>query len=102
MAVSGQTNYYQVAAFTDCGTSGYSDSVGVLLPLPGLAITADASALTIAWPAWANDWLLCSATNLTPPVSWWPVTNLPVNSNGQLITTLPFRADVEFFRLVSP
>jgi hypothetical protein len=45
---------------------------------------------------------LRSATNLTPPVIWSPVTNTPVSSNGQLIASLPFRHGVEFFRLASP
>jgi len=101
-AVNGQTNYYQVATFTECGTGNYSPALGVLLPLPTLSVSATSNTLTLSWPDWANDWLLRSATNLTPPITWWPVTNTPVSSNGQFIATLPFRYNTEFFRLISP
>jgi hypothetical protein len=101
-AVNGQTNYYQVAAFTDCGTGNYSAALGVFLPLPALSVSANSNFITLSWPDWASDWLLRSATNLTPPITWSLVTNTPVSSNGQLIASLPFRYNLEFFRLVSP
>jgi len=101
-ALNGQTNYYQLAAYTDCGTGNYSAALGVFLPLPTLSISTTSNSLMVSWPDWASDWLLRSTTNLTPPITWSLVTNTPINSNGQFIANLPFRYDVEFFRLTSP
>lgn len=101
-AVLGQTNYYQVAAYTACGTGTNSPTVAVFLPIPAVDFSADASSLTLSWPDWANDWVLYSATNLTPPVVWSPVTNAVVSSNNQFSTTLPLILAAQFFRLSSP
>jgi hypothetical protein len=105
-AVLGQTNYYQVAAFSACGVSAYSLPDGVLLALPVLAANMDAGTgagpLSLRWPDWANDWQLWSATNLTSPVVWSPVTNSPAQSNGFFNVIIPIRLNAEFFRLVSP
>lgn len=57
---------------------------------------------TIRWPDWADDWLLYSTMNLTPPVVWAPVTNALSRSDGQFIMTVPDSYDVRLFRLVSP
>ncbi len=100
-AVSGQTNYYQVAAGNIYGTSTNSPAVGVFLPLPALAMTINAGSLQIDWPGWANGWVLYMATNLSPPVVWWPVTNAP-SSNGVFTVTLPAGSGTQFYRLVSP
>lgn len=101
-ALNGQTNYYQIAAYTDCGTGNYTSALGVFLPLPALSVSASSNSITLAWPDWASDWLLRSATNLTPPIMWSLVTNTPTSSNGQFIANLPFRFTTEFFRLTSP
>jgi len=101
-AVIGQTNYYRVAAYSPCGTGGNSPIASVLLPLPLLGFNANENSLTLSWPDWANDWLLRSATNLTPPITWSPVTNSISSANGQFSVNLPFRGNAEFFRLVSP
>jgi hypothetical protein len=101
-AVVGQTNYYQVASYTACGVSAYSAAIGVLLPRPTLAATKSATSVSLSWPDWADDWLLRSATNLTPPNIWSPVTNSASSSNGLFNVNLPIRFTVEFFRLVSP
>jgi hypothetical protein len=101
-AVMGQTNYYQVAAYTACGVSPYSAAVGVFLSIPSLAANWSAGLLSISWPDWANDWQLWSATNLAAPVTWSAVTNPPTSSNGFLSVSLPMRFSAEFFRLASP
>ncbi len=101
-AVIGATNYYQVAAYTACGVSAYSTPVGAFLTVPALAVNYNGSSFSITWPDWANDWLLYSATNLTPPVVWSQVTNAPVSSNGFFSVNLAIRYPVEFFRLASP
>jgi len=101
-AVSGQTNYYEVAAVSACGASAASAPVSVWLPLPGLGFSAAGGSLVVSWPAWASDWQLWSATNLTRPVAWSPVTNTVSSSNGQFIVFLPIGPGASFFRLASP
>jgi hypothetical protein len=101
-ALSGRTNYYEVAAVDGCGASANSVPVGVFLPLPALGLNVSGNSLAISWPTWASDWGLYSATNLTAPILWLPVTNTPVNSNGVFNVTLPIGSGVQFFRLVSP
>ncbi len=101
-AVSGQTNFYKIAATDDCGASANSPAVGVYLPLPGLVMSAGANALVINWPSWANDWTLYGATNLASPAAWTPVTNGSVLSNGVLNVTLPIGSGTRFFRLAAP
>jgi hypothetical protein len=101
-AVSGQTNYYKVAAFSACGNSADSAPVGVLLALPTMGINPGTNSLTLTWPDWADGWRLWSATNLAPPVTWSLVTNSASSSNGLFSVKLPFRFNVELFRLVSP
>ena len=101
-AIIGQTNFYQVAAFTSCGTSANSLPFGVLLPKPSLEISVTGNALTLNWPNWASDWALGSTTNLTPPVTWNPLTNQVVSSNGKLQVNVPMNLEGAFFRLISP
>ncbi len=101
-AVSGVTNYYRVTAQNNCGAGANSTTVAVFLPLPALAMSANGGALTLNWPAWATDWSLYSATNLTPPVLWSPVASSVSSNNGLWQVTLPIGPGTEFFRLVSP
>ena len=101
-AVSGQTNYYEVAAVSACGASANSAPVSVLLPLPGLGFSATGGMLAVSWPDWASDWQLWSATNLDSPVAWSLVTNAVSSSNGQLVVILPIGSGACYFRLASP
>ena len=105
-AVNGQTNYYEVAASDSCGAGVPSSPVGVFLPLPALGVAVNFNATTntmsISWPGWANDWILYSTTNLTPPVLWSTVTNLANSNNGLFNVTLPIGSGNQFFRLTSP
>jgi hypothetical protein len=102
-AVSGQTNYYEVVAANSCNISGNSAPVGIYLPKPTLFLTTTgANTLNISWPAWANDWELYFATNLTPPMIWFPATNTISSSNGQFNVTVPINSETRFFRLAAP
>ena len=100
-ALNGGLNYYQVVTIGSCGSSTNSDTVAVLLPLPVLNATLSKTSSTLSWPVWASDWVLLSATNMTPPVSWSQVTNAVVNTNGQYFIQLPANAGAQFFRLSS-
>jgi hypothetical protein len=104
-AVSGCINYYQVTAANGCDVSANSATLGVLLVNPVLSVANVSGAggrLVIAWPAWADDWQLVSATNLVPPVVWLPVTNQATINNEQSTVTLPLDAAARFFRLSAP
>jgi hypothetical protein len=101
-AVSGQTNYYEIASMDGCGASANSAPMSVLLPLPIMELSVNANALIINWPGWASNWMLYSATNLTPPVAWTSVTNAVSSSNGFFNVSMPFGPDARFFRLESP
>ncbi len=101
-AVSGVTNYYEVAAVDGCGASATSAVASVLLPLPALGANLSANSLNLNWPGWASDWELCSTTNLTPPVAWLPVTNFAASNSGQFTVTLPVNGGIQFFRLLAP
>jgi hypothetical protein len=101
-AVSGQTNYYRVAALSACGASAASAPVSVWLPLPGVGFSATGGWLAVSWPAWASDWQLWSTTNLTLPMAWSLVTNTVSSSNGQFMVSLSIGPGGCFFRLASP
>jgi fibronectin type 3 domain-containing protein len=102
-AVSGQTNYYEVTAVNGCNVSTNSAPVGVFLPKPVLSLmNASTQSLKISWPAWANDWGLYFATNLTPPVIWFQATNAVGSNNGQFNVTVPINSETRFFRLSAP
>jgi hypothetical protein len=101
-AKNGATNYYQVVTVSSCGASTNSLAAAVLLPLPLVGINLAAGALSVSWPAWADDWNLYSATSLVPPVAWSLVTNGVVNTNGQFNVSLPRNSDKIFYRLSSP
>jgi hypothetical protein len=100
-AGSGQTNYYKVAAHA-CGLTTESPPIAVFLPLPPLGISAGTSGLTFTWPDWADDWILSSTTNLSPPALWSPITNPVSNCTGYFEMTLPIGPGNRFFRLASP
>jgi hypothetical protein len=102
-AVSGQTRYYEVSAANGCNISASSTPVGVFLPEPVLTLnTAGANALNLSWPAWANDWGLYFATNLNPPVTWYPNSNAIGSNNGQFSVSLSATSAPCFFRLTAP
>lgn len=74
-----------------------------VLAQPSLAFAPAPGALQLAWPADAAYFPLHSATNLTPPVAWTPLTNAPVLTNNQWRVTLPAPTQGQrYFRLQSP
>jgi Concanavalin A-like lectin/glucanases superfamily/Glycosyl hydrolases family 2, sugar binding domain/Glycosyl hydrolases family 2/Glycosyl hydrolases family 2, TIM barrel domain len=98
-AMVGVTNYYEIAAVNSSGASANSTAVNAVLPLPVLGLNMEPGLLAISWPAWATNWMLYSATDLTPPVAWSPVTNEVGNYNGQFNVNIPIGSEERFFRL---
>lgn len=102
-AIAGQTNFYEVAASDDCGAGVNSAAVSVYLPLPALGVTTvNGSAMSVTWPGWANNWQLACTTNLTPPVTWSPITSGISSNGGQFSANIsPTNAQC-FFQLSAP
>jgi hypothetical protein len=69
------------------------------LQLPTVAAAVQAENLKFAWPAWAGGLRLFSATNLTPPVIWTPVTNATATTNNGISVVVPADAERRFFQL---
>jgi predicted alpha-1,6-mannanase (GH76 family) len=103
-AAAGQTNYYEVAANDACGPGNNSIAVSTLLPLPALSTSFSGSggAMSLTWPGWANNWQLESATNLTPPVLWSPVTSGISSNGGQFSATISATNAQSYFQLSAP
>ncbi|MGH7969039.1 MAG: SBBP repeat-containing protein, partial [Limisphaerales bacterium] len=80
---------------------GVSDSFLAKIRLndPPLNLAASGDTLTLAWPATAPEFVLESASSLTPPVAWVPVARPPVLVNGSLSVTLPATNSSALFRL---
>ncbi len=101
-ALNGQTNYYKLTASDACGAGYYSTVAAVLLPLPALNLGAGANGLAITWPGWASGWRLYETTNLTPPITWWVVTNAVASNQGVFNVPLSVGSGNQYFRLASP
>jgi len=102
-AVVGLTNSYEVAAVNNVAASLNSGPVGIFLPAPWLSATSSGTGfINLTWPAWANDWVLNDATNLLPPILWYPDTNAVGSNNGQFSVIIPAGSALGFFRLSSP
>jgi hypothetical protein len=101
-AANGQTNLYEVSANDNCGSGAASAAVGTLLPLPVLGASVNRTTMSIQWPAWAGNWQLYCATNLTPPVAWIPVTAGISTNGGTVNATISATNNASYFRLFAP
>ena len=72
-----------------------------LRPNIGIA-SGGAGIVSLSWPQWASGLALYSATNLTPPVNWSPVTGTLANSNGIVTLSVPLTNVSCFYRLQQP
>jgi len=68
-------------------------------PEPPVSVAAFVNGPVLSWPSTAGPFTLCNSTNLSPPVSWLPVTNPPLLTNGQWQITLPAASGSHFYRL---
>ena len=95
-----------VVRVTDNGVPSLSDAQTVTLSVltnATLSFGRAGNATVLSWPQSAGAAQLYCTTNLTPPVTWLVVTNVPVLSNGQWAVTLFAPANgAQFFRLQTP
>ncbi|MDB6019213.1 MAG: coagulation factor 5/8 type domain protein [Pedosphaera sp.] len=90
---------YGITRLTSYGYSLFAFQVfGMSLPLK-LEMTKTGNALSLSWPADGN-FTLWSTTDLMPPVSWSPVTNLIQGTNILTVTIDPLNQR-QFFQLRS-
>jgi endoglucanase len=103
---SGTTYFYVVCGFNLNGESTNSIPVSAAageLPQNPPPVTASLSQsgtqLILAWPSWAANFDLYTATNLAAPADWVRVTN-DVSVDPKSVTiNLPIGAGNAFFRL---
>lgn len=70
---------------------------------PALSLDPKPAALSLSWPADAAYFSPGFASNLTPPVAWFPVTNAAVLTNNEWRMTLPVATNGQrFYRLQMP
>jgi hypothetical protein len=75
-----------------------TEYLGALPPTLSV-IAANKDSVTFSWPA-VSGFNLYSTTNLTSPVAWSPVTNVPAISNGTNSVNLNADGPASFFKLV--
>jgi hypothetical protein len=102
--IGGTTYYYVVTAVNANGGSADSNQAALMVALLSLAIKLSAGSLVFSWPASAPGFALYSATNLTPPVAWSPVTNAAQTQGTNLVVggLMPTNGGGEFFQLQMP
>ena len=66
---------------------------------PTLAIVRSGTNVVVSWAAYQTNYVLRSATNLGPPISWQAATNTATNSVGQRTVRVPTLDPNRFFRL---
>jgi hypothetical protein len=66
---------------------------------PTLSIARTGTNVTLSWALGYTNYFMRSATNLSQPVSWEPVTNSATNSLNQWSLGLPASGSQRFFRL---
>jgi hypothetical protein len=62
-----------------------------------LTILPDGHQSVLSWPAWANNYVLQSATNLASP-NWTTVSNAVLGTTIIVTNSLP----AQYFRLANP
>jgi hypothetical protein len=73
----------------------------VTLP-PSLQIQVSGTNVVLTWPLSGAGYVLQVAHNLTPPISWTTVTNVPVIVNFQYTVTNQVSGDTRFYRAILP
>jgi uncharacterized repeat protein (TIGR03803 family) len=94
LAQAGNGNLYGTA--DTGGTNAYGTVFEFIPPLPALNVSLDGNQSVLSWPAWANNYVLQSTTNLASP-NWVTVSNVAPGM-ATVTNSLP----AQFFRLAAP
>ncbi len=96
------TYFYVVSAINVAGQSTDSAPVTVAIT-PAMTLVQANGSLVLSWPAWASGYSVYSTTNLSPPVTWTLLTNLPQSNNGDFYLDFsPTNESQQFYRLIEP
>ncbi len=88
---------------SDLGFNFELTGTAVIAAPPRVSVAATAGSFTFSWPIDASYFALYSATNLSPPVAWTPLTNTSVLISNQWRLTLPAASNgSRFYRLQTP
>jgi hypothetical protein len=93
---------YSVSATATDGNGNTSEFAAGLAvqPQPRLGIaTGSGRQVVLTWTSLPAGFALQQATNLSPPVVWSSVTNVPTLTNSQYGVALPVSLGTRFFRL---
>jgi hypothetical protein len=98
------TYYYVIASVSALGESPNSAQASAtpVAPVPLIGSLSSNSQIVLSWTTNGDGagWTLYYTTELTPPVTWIPVTNMPVLSNNQWSVTVPIGpGSAGFYRL---
>ncbi len=69
---------------------------------PTLSENVVGNTVTLSWPSWASAMRLYTATSLSQPSFWSPVTNQSTTLNNTVSVTLPSSSPASFYRLQWP
>jgi hypothetical protein len=95
--------FYVVSALNGGGESTNSVEVSAAPHAPpqlGVNLDPGGGQLVVSWPGWAANFSLWLTTNLSPPITWSPVTNT-VTPGDPLSVTVPLDGESRFFRLIA-
>jgi hypothetical protein len=99
--MAGNAGKAQGLAIDDFGFSATEHLVASPPTLTGQTFTDNQ--IVLSWPLAAEGFQLYYATNLTPPVNWFPVTNsVSTNSNSFSVSLPRTNAGAQYFRLMAP
>ena len=77
-------------------------SAGVVSPRLSLARSGTAAEIVLSWPATFSGFVLETTENLSPPVRWSAVTNVPTASEGRTTVRIDPVPGNRFYRIRSP
>jgi hypothetical protein len=86
------------------GNDFYHQCEGVVVPeaRPVLMVSPSPAGLALQWPTSAVNFVLESASSLSPPAQWKTVTNAVVTSNCLYWVDVEYESPSRFFRLRRP
>lgn len=93
-------NFHKTSLFDYAGnTLPVAGAYGQLAAPVTIGAALNGSGLSLKWPYSGAAMSLKTATNLSPPAVWSPVTNAVLSTGGIFSTTLPIGAEQRFYLL---
>lgn len=100
---------YNFVVWSDGGAQSHAITVPTIsssftasFVAPEVTLAPSGTNLVLSWPDWANSLQLATAADLTPPILWQTVTNVPTRNGNLYYAEIPMTGTQQFFRLQSP